>query len=235
MDFSIVAHDLRTPLNAMLGHTQLLAVEKLSAAGRRRLEIIETQIQRMTTLLDTCTSASSRSTHVTFVDLNVTLRSVVAELDVLLQQRGVEVEMVGEAVPLVIGDRDALHRVFVNVIVNAAESMSNGGRILVHAHLEQASMASLPSVAIDFADSGSGIPPALMSHVFERGVTTKNSGHESGLGLAICQEIVEAHGGRIGLSSAPGEGTIVYLSLPIGGGGLRGENWQLFKRESESL
>lgn len=52
MDFSLVAHDLRTPLNAMLGHTHLLAVEKLSAAGRRRLEIIELQIRRMTTLLD---------------------------------------------------------------------------------------------------------------------------------------------------------------------------------------
>ena len=218
MDFSIVAHDLRTPLNAMLGHTQMLAVEKLSAAGRRRLEIIETQIRRMATLLNSCTPPSTRPTRVTLVDLNVTLRSVIAELDVLLQPRGVEVALVGEAGPLVIGDRDALHRLFVNVIVNAAESMSNGGPILVHARTEQASIASLPSVAIDIADSDAGIPAALISRVFERGVTTKNSGPQSGLGLAICREIVEAHGGRIELSSTPGEGTIVYVSLPIGGG-----------------
>jgi signal transduction histidine kinase len=102
----------------------------------------------------------------------------------VLQRRRVEVELVGEAVPLVIGDRDALHRVFVNVILNAAESISSGGCILVHAYTEQASIASLPSVAIDIADSGTGIPAPLISRVFERGVTTKNSGSESGLGLA---------------------------------------------------
>jgi signal transduction histidine kinase len=79
MDFNIVAHDLRTPLNAMLGHTQLLAVEQLSAAGRRRLEIIETQIRRMATLIDSCTRSSSCPTRVALVDLNVTLRSVIAE------------------------------------------------------------------------------------------------------------------------------------------------------------
>src|SRR5438128_6524842 len=128
MDFSIVAHDLRTPLNAMLGHTQLLAVEKLSAAGRRRLEIIETQIRRMATLLDSCTPSSGRPTRVTLVGLNVTLRGVIAELDVLLQRRGVEVDLVAEAMPLVMGDRDGLHRVFVDVIVNAAESVVNGER-----------------------------------------------------------------------------------------------------------
>ena len=63
MDFSIVAHDLRTPLNAMLGHTQLLAVEELSAAGRRRLGIIETQIRRMASLIDSCTRPSSWTTR----------------------------------------------------------------------------------------------------------------------------------------------------------------------------
>jgi signal transduction histidine kinase len=216
MDFTAVAHDLRTPLNAMLGHTRLLSIEALSEAGRQRLEIIEAQIRRMATLLDTCLPHPPRHAAGA-VDLAATLRNVVAELEAMLQRRGVEVT-VGEApmLPPVAGDGDELHRVLVNVIVNAADAMPEGGRIHVRARVEPVTMASTAVVAIDVVDSGTGIPAELLSRVFDRGFTTKPDGDGAGLGLAICREIVQAHGGDIALSSVEGRGTTVHLLLPAG-------------------
>jgi signal transduction histidine kinase len=218
MDFATVAHDLRTPLNAMLGHTQLLGVESLSDTARRRLAIIELQIRRMTRLIDSCMAQSDLQVRVTLIDLNATIQAVIAELDVLLRQRDVQVVWSGaESLPPVAGDRDALHRVLVNVMINATESMPAGGAIHIGARAEQTGAAPLTAVEIEIADTGTGIPADMIPRVFEPGFTTKHSAHTSGLGLAICREIVQAHGGRIELSSEPGRGTTVRLSLPTGG------------------
>ena len=113
------------------------------------------------------------------------------------------------------GDRDALHRVLVNVMINAAESMPAGGLILIRARTEQMGTASATAAEIEIADTGTGIPAELIPRVFEHGFTTKHSVQGSGLGLAICHEIVHAHGGRIELSSEQGKGTTVRLSLPV--------------------
>ena len=95
MDFATVAHELRTPLNFMLGYTRLLGIESLSDTARGRLAMIEAQIRRMTRLLDSCMAQSGVPTHVTLVDLNATIHTVVAELDVLLRQRDVRVVLSG--------------------------------------------------------------------------------------------------------------------------------------------
>jgi signal transduction histidine kinase len=219
MDFTAVAHDLRTPLNAMLGHTRLLAIETLSDSGRRRLDIIEAQIHRMATLIDSYLPHPEVMPPVAQVDLKNELRAVVAELDPLLQQRRIQVLMVGtDPLPPVAGDTDALHRVLVNLMVNAADSMPDGGRILIRARTAQVPIASVTAVTIDIIDSGTGIPLDIVAHVFERGFTTKHPGQGAGLGLAICREIMHDHGGLIELSTEPGAGTTVRLCLPTCGG-----------------
>jgi two-component system, NtrC family, sensor kinase len=217
MDFAAVAHDLRTPLNAMLGHTHLLGVESLSDTARRRVAIIESQIRRMSRLIDRCMAQSALQTDVTRVDLNATIRTVIAELDVLLRQRDVRIMLSSvEPLPPVPGDRDALHRVLVNVIVNAAESMPAGGLILIRTRTAQMGPASATAAEIEIADTGAGIPAELIPRVFDHGFTTKHSARERGFGLAICQEIFQAHGGRIELSSEQGKGTTARLTLPTG-------------------
>jgi signal transduction histidine kinase len=216
MDFATVAHDLRTPLNAMLGHTRLLGIESLSDSARLRLAVIEAQIRRMTRLIDTMAQSDLRI-GVTLVDLNATIQAVIAELDVLLRQRDVRVVVgAGEPLPPVAGDRDALHRVLVNVMINAAESMPAGGAIGIRARAEPMDTAPATAVEIEIADTGIGIPAELIPRVFDHGFTTKRAAQTSGLGLAICREIVRAHGGRIALSSEQGRGTTVRLSLPTG-------------------
>jgi signal transduction histidine kinase len=217
MDFATVAHDLRTPLNAMLGHTQLLGIESLSDTARRRLAVIEAQIRRMTRLIDSCMAQSDLPMGVTLVDLNATIQTVIAELDVWLRQRDVRVVLSGgELLPPVTGDLDALHRVLVNVMINAAESMPAGGAIGIRARTEQTGTASVTAVELEIADTGIGIPAELIPRVFDHGFTTKHTAQTSGLGLAICREIVQAHGGRIALSSEQGRGTTVRLTLPTG-------------------
>jgi signal transduction histidine kinase len=217
MDVTAVVHDLRTPLNVLLGHTQLLALENLSAVGRHRLEIIEAQARHMAMLIDSCLPHQGPQAPASFVDVDLMIREVVAELDMMLQQRAVEVVLnEHEPLPKVSGDGEALHRVLINLMVNAADSMPGGGRISITARRAQLPVASVSAVAIEIADTGSGIPSDLAAHVFERGFTTKPPGRGAGLGLAICREIVVAHGGRIELSSDTGRGTTARLSLPAG-------------------
>ena len=218
MDFSTVAHDLRAPLSAMLGHTRLLTFERLSDAGRHRLDIIEAQIHRMVALLEVSMPHTGQPKQAELVDMNATIRNVMAELEVMLTRSGVQIALNDErALPPVVGDADALHRVLENLIVNAVDSMPYGGRISVRARMTEIPVAPVGSVAVEVVDTGSGIPSELVERVFERGFTTKGPGGGSGLGLAICREIVQAHGGRIELSSEPGRGTTVRISVPVSG------------------
>jgi two-component system, LuxR family, sensor kinase FixL len=216
MDFAAVAHDLRAPLHAMLGHTQLLAVERLSDAGRHRLEIIEAQIQRMAALIDGCLPQPARGMPMTPIDLKETIDDVLAELEGMLPRRGIQVVTIQEErLPLVAGERADLHRVLVNLFVNAADAMPGGGRIVVRTRTERRPLGAVTAAVIDITDTGTGIPPELVPRVFERGFTTKQQGEGTGLGLAICREIVEAHGGQIELSTLPAQGTTVRISLPV--------------------
>jgi signal transduction histidine kinase len=216
MDFNAVAHDLRTPLNVMLGHMQLLAVERLSDTARQRLGVLERQIRRMMRLLDTYSGQHSDISGPLPMDLSVMIRNVVSELDALLERRGIEVRMtIRGFLPCVQGDSDLLHRVLVNVLVNAADSMGEGGCIEITAFTDRVANSSSGMVHIQIADSGAGIRPEIIARVFERGFTTKGGGEAHGFGLSICREIIEMHGGEIQLSSVLGQGTTVQLRLPI--------------------
>jgi signal transduction histidine kinase len=216
VDFNAVAHDLRTPLNVMLAHMQLLAVEGLSETGRRRLGVLETQIRRMMRLLDSCSGQQTEVTCAAPVDLNEVIRNVVTELDAMLNRRGAEIRFaVPESLPCVHGDADLLHRVLLNLLVNAADSIDDAGRIQIAAQTEFVPHSDSGTVQIEIVDTGVGIPPDLVALVFDRGFTTKAGGKTHGFGLGICREIIQMHGGTIHLSSVPGEGTTVRLTLPI--------------------
>jgi signal transduction histidine kinase len=101
----------------------------------------------------------------------------------------------------------------MNVLVNAADSISGGGRIAVRARPAQLPTVFVPAVQIEISDTGAGIPAELIPRVFEQGFSTKRTGH--GLGLGICREIVDIHGGSMELASEQGRGTTVRLSFPI--------------------
>ena len=215
MDFTAVAHDLRTPLTVMLGHMRLLAIERLSDTGRHRLEVLEAQVHRMMRLLDTCGEQVGGTPFVAPVDVGALIGNVISELEAVVERQGIEIDStIDGALPFVVGDRDLLHRVLLNVLINAADSMAGCGRIEIAARVEQLANAPVGTIHIDIADTGIGIPADLIPRVFERGFTTKSSGDSRGFGLGICREIIQMHCGDIRLSSTAGSGTTVRLSLP---------------------
>jgi signal transduction histidine kinase len=124
--------------------------------------------------------------------------------------------------PLIQGDEHQLGQVFTNLIINAFEALAGSGQVRISASLgsledEAASKADaashIPTVVIEIADDGPGIPTDLKDRVFNAFFTTKAQG--SGLGLAIVRKIIDAHDGRIDVTTAPGQGTRFTVTLPI--------------------
>jgi two-component system sensor histidine kinase HydH len=105
------------------------------------------------------------------------------------------------------GDRSLLRQALTNLVANAEQATPGGGHITLAAQRVDA------EVEISVTDEGVGIPEELLPRVFDLYFTTKEDG--SGIGLAVVQQVVQLHGGRIRLRSAPGEGTQITLELPV--------------------
>jgi two-component system NtrC family sensor kinase len=102
-----------------------------------------------------------------------------------------------------------LHQVFMNLLLNAVQALPDGGRITVRTSANDA------SVRVRIEDNGCGIAAEQQERVFEPGFTTRQGRVSMGLGLAICRQIVEQHGGTIELESAPGAGSAFTVCLPL--------------------
>ena len=110
--------------------------------------------------------------------------------------------------PPVMGDARQLEQVFLNLILNAQDSMPGGGKLNIETGMEA------DSVYVHFGDTGVGIPAETLPRIFEPYFTNK-ADRGTGLGLAICQRIVTQHGGKIAVSSVPDEGSIFTVHLPV--------------------
>jgi signal transduction histidine kinase len=126
-----------------------------------------------------------------------------------------ELRLVNNVPPeiLVVGDELRLEQVFKNLLDNAAKFTNSGGEIVFNARLSET------TVTIEVKDTGCGIPPAQVEHVFDRFFQAENNSNRRkrglGLGLAICQNMIEAHSGRIWIESALGVGTSVFVELAL--------------------
>jgi len=210
-----IAHELGTPLNSVLGYTQLLAQEQLSESARRRLNIIETQVQRMEGIIQHYLSHTRGSPRRREIAIKELVGETLLLLDPIFQQSGVQVTTdLAEPLPMLWGDDASLQRVLINLLDNAVNASKEGGKVKVAARAISAD-AKHPGIQIKITDDGAGIPPELLPKIFDLFVTTKRSGKGTGLGLAVCQEIVKAHGGTINIKSEVGTGTSVRIYLPI--------------------
>jgi signal transduction histidine kinase len=116
--------------------------------------------------------------------------------------------------PTLEADAGQLHQVLLNLLLNATSATADGGRVEVSAARGQRDGA--PAVVIAVRDSGAGIPPEALPHVFDPFFTTRENG--TGLGLSISHAIVRDHGGTIDITSRPGTGTTVSVALPVEAG-----------------
>ena len=214
-----VAHDLGTPLNSVLGYAQLLAQEDLSERARRRLTIIETQIHRMSDIIQNYLSFSHGNPPRDKLDINEIIRDTLLLLQPVFKQRQVQVSTVlANALPAIYGDGNSIQRVLINLLDNAADACDKGGSVEMSSLESAGSGDKGQGVVIKLTDTGAGIPPEMLPKVFDLFVTTKAPDKGTGLGLVICQEIVKAHGGGISVESQVGQGTTVTVFLPVAAG-----------------
>ena len=211
-----IAHELGTPLNSVLGYSQLLAQEQLSDRARRYVAIIAAQAQRMA---DTFQHYHSHTQGYLYkhhhIDLNELVRETLVLLELFFQRHQVRVTpALAESLPLLTADGGSLQRMVINLLNNAVDAMEGGGLVTVTTRTSAPSETSRQGVVLEITDTGSGIPPALLPKVFELFFTTKAPGKGAGLGLAICEEIVNEHGGIIKVTSQIGVGTCVWVFLP---------------------
>ena len=211
-----IAHELGTPLNSVLGYSQLLAQEQLSDRAHRYVAIIAAQAQRMA---DTFQHYHSHTQGYLYkhhhIDLNELVRETLVLLELFFQRHQVRViPALAESLPLLTADGGSLQRMVINLLNNAVDAMEGGGLVTVTTRAPAPSETNRHGVVLVVTDTGSGIPPELFPKVFELFFTTKAPGKGAGLGLAICEEIVNEHGGIIKVTSQIGVGTCVWVFLP---------------------
>lgn len=212
-----IAHDLGTPLNSVLGYAQLLSQEDLTERARRRLTIIESQINRMGEIIQRYLSHAREAPARTPVKISELIRDTLVLLQPFFQQRGVEITTnLANSLPVLQADVSSLQRVLINLLDNAVDACNRqGGRIQIKTTDHPADAKKGREIAVEITDNGVGIAPEVLPRLFDFFVTTKTPGKGTGLGLVICQEIIKAHGGTIEISSQVGVGTTVTICLPI--------------------
>jgi signal transduction histidine kinase/ActR/RegA family two-component response regulator len=217
---STISHELRTPLNAMLGWAAMLRSGAVDASRTQRaIEAIFTNATRqgrlIEELLDVSRIVAGRASFdLQNVDLGENIRGAVEAMMPLAAAKGVDVRFGPTPSAYVVADPRRLEQVFLNLFSNAVKFTPSGGHIAVDV------TAADRSVQISVTDTGAGIAPAFLPHVFERfrqadSATTRNAGG-LGLGLFIARQLVEAQGGGIRVASeGTGRGATFTVTLPV--------------------
>ena len=209
-----LAHEIGTPLNSISGHVQLLARQGVGgAAGARRLEIIERQIDSIVRTVRQLLSWTRQfDLRLEQVDVRQLLEDSLTLSSPALQHRKINVvRSWGRNCPRVYADPGYLQQVFLNLINNSMDAMPTGGTLTTRTRFQ----ASEKEVIIEVEDTGIGIAPDTLQRIFEPMFTTKKMGTGAGLGLAISDQIVRQHRGCIRAESEVGRGTRFTIVLPV--------------------
>jgi signal transduction histidine kinase len=212
-----VAHEVNNPLTIILGHAHLLRRSAELAAVHPALDTIEAEAARAANMVRAMLDFSRRRPrNMQRVSLRDVIERAVTLVTDKLSGSGIEtVCLLDESDPEVLGDRDELTQVFINLIGNAADAMPQGGRLRVSTEVHR--QDDLTYVSAQVADTGTGIAPERRHQIFESFFTTKPEGKGTGLGLTITRDIVKNHEGTIEVDSTLGKGTTMIVNLPLAG------------------
>jgi C4-dicarboxylate-specific signal transduction histidine kinase len=213
-----IAHEINQPLGAMVNSANAcvrwLAAQNLARAQQSAVRIVADGQRAADTITRIRALAQNAPFHKAWLDLNATIRDVLALARSEVHRHGVVVEtQLAADVPRIRGDRIQLQQVLLNLLMNALEAMSgvgDGPRVLV----VRSDREAAPGVLVAVGDSGPGLDPQRLDRLFEAFYTTKPQG--LGLGLAISRRIIEAHGGRLWATANVPHGAVVQFTLPIG-------------------
>lgn len=212
-----VAHEINNPLAGILVYTKLLA-KKLSDDSLDKTEALA-NLTKMESAVGDCSNSVrrlldfARQTEPMLKPLAIRdvldqVLSLVGHQAEMKKIKVVREEMPG--LPPVFGDSGQLQQVFINLVINAVQAISNGGQITVRSWLGYDG-----NVRVSVQDTGCGIPKENLPRIFTPFLTTKKEAKGSGLGLAVSHGIIERHGGRIEVESEVGKGSTFTVFLPV--------------------
>jgi len=145
------------------------------------------------------------------VALNSLIRRLLVLFQYEAQRRQIVIELeLDEEIPCCVADENKISQVFMNLITNALQAMESGGTLRISTALE----GELCRIA--FGDTGAGIAPEIIPHIFDPFFSTKKVGEGTGLGLSVSRGIIEQHQGELQVESEPGLGTTFTIRLPLG-------------------
>lgn len=219
---AVVAHEINNPLSGILTYAKLLKkwLERGQASDEKKqealdcLELIAGESRRCGDLVKNLLSFSRTSPmNVEAADINAVVDRCVRLVRHQMEMNGIQLELaLADELPLIQCDAAQIEQVVLALVMNAIDAMPRGGTLW----LSTVPLAGGQGLQIKVRDDGAGIPADLLPQLFEPFLTTKESGHGVGLGLAISRGIVERHSGTIEAASELGKGTTFTVTLPLG-------------------
>jgi signal transduction histidine kinase len=207
-----VAHEINNPLGGVIGHVQLLLVDKndkdkdwealkhIEEGARRASQVVQNLLRF---------SVQRKEAVRTSVDVNKLVKDTMSLTESLLQDQAIEIALdLDPANPRLRGDSGQMAQVLLNLVSNARTAMPKGGKLTV------STKKSDLSVILRVADTGKGIKPEIKERIFEPFFTTKDEWSNVGLGLSVSFRIIEEHGGKISVESEPEKGATFTVSVP---------------------
>jgi PAS domain S-box-containing protein len=215
-----LAHEIKNPLTAIMTFSRHIARRFNDERFRQRFQsVVPRELERLNAIVDGLLRLARPARLVLApVHLAPLLEQALDLYAPQIEARGIRVRRewpVG--IPPVPGDAEHLYQAFLNLVANAIDAMEEGGTLTVELGWPRfgESSAGVPRdrLVVEIADTGSGIKPEESPNVFNPFFTTKSGG--TGLGLAIAHKIIEDHGGTVTFRSAPGQGTVFTVGLPL--------------------
>ncbi|OJT20125.1 histidine kinase [Archangium sp. Cb G35] len=215
---AVCSHDLRAPLQVLLGHGRLLleggldpqqkqSAEAMIRQGRKILGLVESLLERGKG------DVARLSIEPRVLDISTLCKESATELEILAAERGVALRAETSEIMMLIGDELKLHEVLQNLITNAIHHAQDAGEVVVKASRLPRPDGDVARIVVQ--DDGKGIPPEELPLVFDRYRSGAKGGGGTGLGLAICKEFVELHGGEIWAEAPPEGGAAFIFTLPL--------------------
>ena len=216
---SSVSHELRTPLTAINGWAETLYNGEVRDAAdvKKGMGIIVSEAQRLTRMVEELLEFSRMETgrfnlSVEPIDILAELEDAVYTYREFFRRKGLELDYTecAEELPIISGDPERLRQVFCNLLDNADKHGGSGGRIEVTVGRDGG------NVAIRIRDYGPGVPEEELPFIKYKFYKGSSKVRGSGIGLAVCDEIVNSHNGTLDIENAPGGGCAVTIRLPLG-------------------
>ncbi|MFN2415591.1 MAG: ATP-binding protein, partial [Pyrinomonadaceae bacterium] len=207
-----IAHEVNNPLEAIKNSLYLLTTSSDMEKNGKFLEVARKETERVSHIIRQMLGFARRSGEVEWVEVNQLIEETLILVEKKMKQARVDVARgFDPRLPRVRARADQLRQVFLNLLLNAQQSMEKGGRITVRTSVYE--QALQPTISVQITDTGRGIAETDLARIFEPFFSTRAKG--TGLGLWVTQDIVRHHGGRIEATSEEGAGTTFNVILPV--------------------